>query len=253
MPRDGGPTREKLLDAALKLWAVRGLEGTTLADINEAADQRNTSAIQYHFDGGRDGLIRAIYQRFMPRLVAQHEEMLQRARASKRVRPAAEAIVLPLGQLLKGDWRDRAFVELFAQMFANTRLSDPEWSDLLGIQLVRRNGEGLLGEADALLLERVAPLPAPVATMRLTVAGHFVSRALADFARELDIHGPRHSDDPDLFISNLVDMYIATLSAPVSASTSAALATLEKTAGRPRTRSGRPARNGGPAQSVKRR
>jgi hypothetical protein len=204
------------------------LEGTTLADINEAANQRNTSAIQYHFDGGRDGLIRAIYQRFTPRLATDHEELLQRARASKRVRPAAEAIVLPLGRLLTGDWRDRAFVELFAQMFAGARMSDPEWADLVGVQLVRRNGEGVLGEADALILERVAPLPAPLGIMRLTVAGHFVARALADFARAWDKHGPRDSDDPDLFISNLVDMFIATMSTPVSASTSAVLAETKK-------------------------
>jgi AcrR family transcriptional regulator len=237
MPRDGGPTREKLLDAALKLWAVRGLEGTTLADIIEASGQRNTSAIQYHFDG-RDGLIRAIYQRFMPRLSAHYEELVERARASKRVRPAAEAIVLPLGQLLTGDWRDRAFVELFAQMFSGTRMSDPPWADLIGVPLVRRNGAGVVPEAEALLLERIAPLPAPLATMRLTVGGHFVARSLADFARQWDKYGPRRSDDPALFVSNLVDMFIATLTAPVSASTSALLAeTNEKPRRRSRSRS----------------
>ncbi|WP_273735300.1 TetR/AcrR family transcriptional regulator [Mycolicibacterium septicum] len=223
MPRDGGPTREKLLDAALKLWAVRGLEGTTLADINEAAGQRNTSAIQYHFDG-RDGLIRAIYARFVPRVMADYEELVQRAKASRRVRPAAEAIVLPLGKLITGDWRDRAFVEIFAQMLAGTRISDPQWANLVEIPVVRRNGEGEIGEGEALLLDRIPPLPAPLATIRMTVAGTFVARSLADFCRHWDKHGPRGSDDPQLFISNLVDMFIATMTAPVSASTSAALA-----------------------------
>jgi AcrR family transcriptional regulator len=223
VPRDGGPTREKLLDAALKLWAVRGLEGTTLADINEAAGQRNTSAIQYHFDG-RDGLIRAIFQRFVPPLTAHYDELVARARTSKRARPAAEAIILPLGRLLTGDWRDRAFVEFFAEMFAGTRISDPQWVDLAGVQLVRRNGEGVLGEAEGLLLDRIPPLPVPLAIMRLTVAHHFVTRSLADFARHWDKHGPGRSDDPELFVANLVDMHIATLTAPVSASTSAVLA-----------------------------
>jgi AcrR family transcriptional regulator len=200
------------------------LEGTTLADINEAAGQRNTSAIQYHFDG-RDGLIHAIYQRFVPPLTAHYDELVARARKSKRVRPAAEAIILPLGRLLTGDWRDRAFVELFAEMFAGTRISDPQWVDLGNVQLVRRNGEGMLGEAEGLLLDRIPPLPAPLAIMRLTVAHHFVTRSLADFARHWDKHGPRGSDDPELFVSNLVDMHIATLTAPVSASTSELLAT----------------------------
>jgi AcrR family transcriptional regulator len=207
------------------------LEGTTLADINEAAGQRNTSAIQYHFDG-RDGLIRAIYQRFMPRVIAHHEELLERARTSRRVRPAAEAIVLPLGRLLTGDWRDRAFVELLAQMFAGTQINDPQWTDLVGMQLVHRNGEGDIGEVDALILDRVAPLPAPLAMMRLSVASHFVARSMADFARQWDKHGARQSDDPQLFISNLVDMFIATLTAPVSASSSAVLATVDEKPGR---------------------
>ena len=253
MPRDGGPTREKLLDAALKLWAARGLEGTTLADINEAAGQRNTSAIQYHFDG-RDGLIRAIYQRFAPPLTAQYDELIARARTSKRVRPAAEAIILPLGRLLTGDWRGRAFVELFAEMFAGTRISDPQWVDLAGVQLVRRNGEGVLGEAEALLLDRIPPLPAPLALMRLDVAYHFVTRSLADFARQWDKHGPSNSDDPQLFVSNLVDMHIATLTAPVSANTSAVLAEInDQPAPRPRSPRSRATRTRGNGQPLKRK
>jgi AcrR family transcriptional regulator len=232
---------------------VRGLEGTTLADINEAAGQRNTSAIQYHFDG-RDGLIRAIYQRFVPRLIADHEELIERAKASKRLRPAAEAIVLPLGRLLTGDWRDRAFVELFAQMFAGTRISDPQWTELAGIRLVRRDDEGQIGEAEALILDRIAPLPAPVAKIRMTVAGTFVARSLADFARHWDKYGPEQSDDPQLFISNLVDMFIATMTAPVSASTSAMLATVnEKPGQRSRSVNGRTVRQAGDGQSLKRK
>jgi AcrR family transcriptional regulator len=229
------------------------LEGTTLADINEAAGQRNTSAIQYHFDG-RDGLIRAIYQRFVPRLIADHEQLIERAKASKRVRPAAEAIVLPLGRLLTGDWRDRAFVELFAQMFAGTRISDPQWTELAGIRLVRRDDEGEIGEAEALLLDRIAPLPAPLANIRMTVAGTFVARSLADFARHWDKHGPQHSADPQLFISNLVDMFIATLTAPVSASTSAVLATVvEQSSRRSRSVNGRTARQAGDGQPLNRK
>jgi AcrR family transcriptional regulator len=253
VPRDGGPTREKLLDAALKLWAVRGLEGTTLADINEAAGQRNTSAIQYHFHG-RDGLVRAIYQRFAPPLTAHYDELVARARTSKRVRPAAEAIILPLGQLLTGDWRDRAFVELFAEMFAGTRISDPQWVDLAGVHLVRRNGEGVLGEAEGLLLDRIAPLPPPLAVMRLTVAHHFVTRSLADFARHWDKHGPRNSDDPQLFVSNLVDMHIATLTAPVSANTSAVLAeTKDQPVPRSRPTRSRTTRTRGSGERLKRK
>lgn len=226
MPRDSGPTREKLLDAALKLWAVRGLEGTTLADINAAADQRNTSAIQYHFEG-RDGLIAAIYERYIPPLYLRHQELLERAEKSKRVRPVAESIVLPMGELLTGNWRDRAFLQVFAQMFGASRLTDSEWTNLLPLEFIRRNGEAALSKAEALLLERIPPLPAPLALMRLGVTSGITLQELADFARRWDARG-RRPDDPELFVSNLVDMFIAALTAPVSASTSAILAAIDK-------------------------
>jgi hypothetical protein len=139
-------------------------------------------------------------------------------------------------------------------MFAGTRISDPQWADLLDIHLVRRNGEGVIGEAEALLLDRIPPLPAPLANMRMTVAGTFVARSLADFARRWDKHGPPDSDDPQLFISNLVDMFIATMTAPVSATTSAVLAeTDEKPGRRSRIFSSRSARKSGRGQSLGRK
>lgn len=246
MPRDSGPTREKLLDAALKLWAVRGLEGTTLADINEAADQRNTSAIQYHFEG-RDGLIAAIYERYLPPLYLRHQELLKRAERSKRVRPVAESILFPLGELLTGNWRDRAFLELFAQMFGGSRLTDSQWADLLPPGFLRANGEEAFSRAETLLLERIPPLPAPLALMRLGVVSGIAAQELADFARRWDARG-RRPEDPDLFVSNLVDMFIAALTAPISASTSAVLATMEKGAGLDK----KPARRSRPARGVAR-
>jgi AcrR family transcriptional regulator len=51
-----------LLDAAVLLFAERGLRGASLREINEAAGQRNTNALHYHF-GDRDGLIRALTAR----------------------------------------------------------------------------------------------------------------------------------------------------------------------------------------------
>jgi AcrR family transcriptional regulator len=59
----GEATRARLLDAAVLLFAERGLGGVSLREINEAAGQRNTNALHYHF-GDRDGLIGAIVERF---------------------------------------------------------------------------------------------------------------------------------------------------------------------------------------------
>lgn len=49
-------TREKLLRAAEELSASNGIGTTSVRNVNTLAEQRNTSAIRYHFDG-MNGLI----------------------------------------------------------------------------------------------------------------------------------------------------------------------------------------------------
>ena len=53
--RDG---RRAILVAAERMFADYGLHGASLRQISEAAGQKNTSAIQYHF-GNRDRLVEA--------------------------------------------------------------------------------------------------------------------------------------------------------------------------------------------------
>jgi len=59
---DAETTRDKLLRAALHLFARQGLD-VPLRDINELAGQRNASALHYHF-GGRPELVQAIIDRY---------------------------------------------------------------------------------------------------------------------------------------------------------------------------------------------
>src|SRR5215218_5441372 len=56
------PTRERLLDEAERLFAMGGVQGVTTREITEAAEQRNTSAVTYHF-GSREGLLLEILAR----------------------------------------------------------------------------------------------------------------------------------------------------------------------------------------------
>ena len=59
MPRNADETRAQLIRAAERLFAERGVEAVSLREINRGADQRNATALQYHFED-RDGLVRAI-------------------------------------------------------------------------------------------------------------------------------------------------------------------------------------------------
>lgn len=71
-------TREKLIRAAERLMAEHGITAVGLQEIQRAADQRNRSAIAYHF-GDRDGLVEAIQANRRPALDQACGELLEQA------------------------------------------------------------------------------------------------------------------------------------------------------------------------------
>ena len=89
-------TRDMLLDAAARLFAERGIDNVSIAEIVRTADQRNASAVHYHF-GNRDEILRAVLARHVPAIAERRHELLEQARArpADDVRSAAEAIVRP--------------------------------------------------------------------------------------------------------------------------------------------------------------
>src|SRR4029077_339265 len=60
--RDSTATKERLLREAEPVFARRGLYQVTGGKITKAAEQRNVSALNYHFDS-REGLLDAILVR----------------------------------------------------------------------------------------------------------------------------------------------------------------------------------------------
>ena len=68
-------TRARILAAAERLYAERGVDGVSLREITEAAGQRNNAAVHYHF-GGRDELVRELFELRYAQLEARRAEML---------------------------------------------------------------------------------------------------------------------------------------------------------------------------------
>lgn len=62
MPRDSSETKTRLLDDAERLFAERGIWTVTNREITEAAEQKNVSALNYHF-GSRGQLLAAVLAR----------------------------------------------------------------------------------------------------------------------------------------------------------------------------------------------
>lgn len=120
--------REKILNAAERLFAERGL-GVSLREIAVAAGQRNHSAVQYHF-GDKTGLVDALYEYRMTPLDLRRRELIADLRASGReadlpalvecfVGPLSEHVLAHRGEswylrftsryVLSGGYRDRPF------------------------------------------------------------------------------------------------------------------------------------------------
>ncbi|MCF2526183.1 TetR/AcrR family transcriptional regulator [Yinghuangia soli] len=209
MGRNPEATRRELLDAAARLFAERGIAAVSLNEINTAAGQRNASALQYHFRS-REGLLSALLERHIPQVRERRSELLALADAHpEKVRRAAEAFVLPLAEQLDADeWRGRAFLRIVAELMADPTRSAPEVRALLDATAA--------DEAYARIWKHGRQVPALLRPERMRVGGTMVLHALADRARLLDHAGRPTQIAPELFVGNLVDMFLAATLAPVA-------------------------------------
>lgn len=206
-----------MIRAAEQLFAARGIDAVSLREINRAAAQSNTGAVQYHF-GDRDGLVRAVFDKHRrdtePRrhaLLDQYEEA-----GVEDLRALAAALVLPLAAKLAdadggreylqlaGEYYNRpaSFDELVPQKDPNSSMK--RWNELL---------DPLLPD------DRKLVLRARFAAVRF---------ALVELARRAA--APVRKDDR-LFVSHLTDLVTALLAARPSDQTNRLRTTIVRAEG----------------------
>jgi AcrR family transcriptional regulator len=203
---DATATREKLLDAAARLFAERGVDNVSIAEIVREAGQRNASAVQYHF-GNRNEVLRAVLARHVPEIAALRLELLDLARAApaEDVRSVAEAIVRPVTEFARLGWRERAYLQVGFELTGALERTTKEIRELM---------EHTAGPAAwDLLRERCAGVPDDLWVERQTICINFVGRAAAERARRLE-RGERPALTDERFVENLVEMVIAAMTAP---------------------------------------
>jgi AcrR family transcriptional regulator len=208
MPRSPEPARQQILDAALGLFATQGIAGVSLREIRLGAKQGNAGALHYHF-GTKDGLLRALLERELPLLVDRRRTLLAAAARtpSDDVRSVAAVFVLPYAQLATGTEHERHVVQFLSQLHDDVSFSLAEVQELLG--------DTAAGDAGRLLSERIGPQPGQeVLAARLPIATSSFLHAAAIWARG-QRREPRMSEE--IFRSNLVDMFVGALTAPVGA------------------------------------
>ncbi len=102
-----GSTRLRLLDAAERLFAERGFEGTSVRDLTAEADC-NLASVNYHF-GGKEQLYREVFKRSMTELRKRRLAAIERVMAEPDVtleallRAFAQAFIEPLVEHGRGE------------------------------------------------------------------------------------------------------------------------------------------------------
>src|SRR4051812_12600350 len=110
-------TKQQLIAAAETLFAQRGIEGVSLREINGAAGQKNSTALQYHFVDRR-GLVRAVLDKHTPDVDRTRHEMLDEYERAGRddLRELAAALVRPSAAKLADPDGGRAYLQVNAQV-----------------------------------------------------------------------------------------------------------------------------------------
>jgi len=210
---DAVATRARIVSAAERLFAERGIDATTLAEINRAANQRNRSAVQYHF-GNKEGVIHAILDKHTPGIELRRHAMLDEIEMDDEpgLRALAKALVLPVAEKLDDPDGGRAFLRLNAQLIGHP--SFPLLS--LHAQRINRGADRL----NRMIVATVPDWPEALWVPRWLLLIGLLFHGMADYARLLEASGASGEAPPrGLFVNNLIDSVIAILEAPISSET----------------------------------
>jgi len=140
----GNDTRDRIVRAAELLFAERGIAAVSLREINRAAEQHNTGAVQYHF-GDREGLLKALVDKHRHDSEPRRHALLDQYEESDEadLRALSAALVQPIAAKLNDPDGGRAYLRIageyysrpvsFAQMFPEREPENsmPRWNDLL--------------------------------------------------------------------------------------------------------------------------
>jgi AcrR family transcriptional regulator len=116
----GAATRERLMVAAERLFAERGIDAVSIRDITNEAGA-NSAAIHYHF-GSKAALITAILDWRAADIAARRSEWLARIEAATEptLREVVEAFVVPTAELAADeDGGGRYHIGFIAAVLAN--------------------------------------------------------------------------------------------------------------------------------------
>jgi AcrR family transcriptional regulator len=206
-------TTERILDAAERLFADHGFEGTSIRDIVDEA-KVNLAAVHYHFRS-KDALLEAVLTR---RISLVNDARLQRLEAaeaaaaprSPSVEEVLRAFILPTVEFAQQNECGATFVQLMSRMFTEPRFS---LTNFLG----RKFGETVNRFCNA-LVRALPDIPREVVLWRVffAIGGMHHLLCSTDKIDLLDKGLRTSTPDADL-AEYLVQFSVAGMCAPVAA------------------------------------
>lgn len=191
----------RMIDAAERIAAERGLAATTIQAVQHEAEQRNKSAVQYHF-GDRQGLLDAVVRARMAPASDRRTEMLLELGADASIRDLVAVLVVPLVESVLA--RRPSY---WARFLLQT-ISDPS----SGPATIGHIDDRALQVAQARLLERLDHLPPSLRQLRVQAVFGYACVVLA--AHEV---GNLPKAPSDVLATELVDACCGLVTAPSTA------------------------------------
>jgi len=208
LPANKDKTREQLILAGERLVAQHGVEGMSLRKVNLEAGQKNTSAALYHF-GTKEGLLVAIFEYRMQHVDQQRHDLLDQDESS--VGALVRAWILPdveeIAEAEGGSYHARFLAVVSNHQHFNFR---ELWKSPYAGSY-KRIADGL---------RKLLPgIPEQIFSMRFGMAMMQSIHAIADQERLIAAGSTETAISAPLFVSNLIDVMVAILTAPISAET----------------------------------
>jgi len=205
-------TRLALILAAERIFAEEGITNTSLRRINQAAGQRNESAIHYHF-GSREGVVAAILEMRTAPINEARKELIRQALTRAEGHPLdTRAIARTVAQPLIDHLRDHPEGTYYLRFQCMLWLDRPVWK-----QFERDTRATGLKLAQDELIRAKPYLPRKLLRQRFGLALQMVTNALARLERMI-AEGSEDAAAEALEVeyASLVDAIVAIFDAPPS-------------------------------------
>ncbi|MFD9852056.1 TetR/AcrR family transcriptional regulator [[Kitasatospora] papulosa] len=202
-----GGTRERILNAAERLFAEHGVYAVSNRRVSEAAQQGNNAAVGYHF-GTKADLVRAIARKHSRQIEETRGRRLARIQDPSDIGEWVACLVRPTTEHLAALGSPTWFARFCAQVMTDPALQDIMAEESLACPPTLRTLEGL---------NRCLPdLPADVHVERAAMSTNLILHTCAERERALAAHTSTPRANWHDTATGLIDAVVGLWTAPVT-------------------------------------